>query len=200
MPSLSDLRSVDPYEFEEVVAKVWDSKGYNTNLRKKSNDKGVDVEATSGNHKVLIQAKRYADGNKVGGPDVRKYATLYQQDPSANQVIIVTTGSFTSQAKEIAAEQNVKIINGQEFIDMVSNYNINLDSADKGVLGDTESTEDPEPDTIVNPLALHFMAILLLIPILFLTIIPWTAIFGDSVVILFLDYLIAYMLVRRIFV
>lgn len=129
MSSISAVRSMDPYDFEKLVAKVWSSKGYNTNVRKGSNDKGVDVEATSGNHKILIQAKRYAANNKIGGPDVRKYATLYQQDPAANQIIIVTTSSFTSQAKEIAAEQNITIIDGSRFIDMIKKNNIQLNKS-----------------------------------------------------------------------
>lgn len=129
MSNLSAIRSMDPYDFEKLVAKVWDSQGYNTNVRQASNDKGVDVEATSGNHKILIQAKRYAARNKIGGPDVRKYATLYQQDPDANQVIIVTTSSFTSQAKEIAAEQNITTIDGQRFISLMNENNIQLNDS-----------------------------------------------------------------------
>lgn len=126
MSKLATIRSMNPYNFENLVAKVWDSKGYTTSVQQGSNDKGVDVEAISRKHKILIQAKRYSADNKIGGPDVRKYATLYQQDPTADQVIIVTTSSFTSQAKEIAAEQNVTIINGHEFSNMLGKQNIQL--------------------------------------------------------------------------
>lgn len=131
MSSLSDVRSMDPYDFEKLVARVWSSKGYETNVRKRSNDKGVDIEANSGNHKILIQAKRYSAGSKIGGPDVRKYATLYQQDPNSDQVILVTTSSFTSQAKEIASEQNVTIIDGSEFMNMMNEQSINLNNTNK---------------------------------------------------------------------
>jgi hypothetical protein len=115
---------MSPYEFEEAVADVWSAKGYNTTVKSQTNDKAVDVVATSGTHKILIQAKRYATGNKIGGPDVRKYATLYQQDPDADEVVIVTTSSFTSQAKEIAAEQGVRIINGSQFSKLVDKHSI----------------------------------------------------------------------------
>jgi len=125
MTDISKLQSIDPYEFEKLVAQVWGAMGYETKIRKKSGDKAIDVEATRGKEKVLIQAKRYSSTNKVGGPDVRKYATLYQQDPFADQVVIVTTSSFTSQAKEIGVEQNVRLINGQEFSQLLANHNLN---------------------------------------------------------------------------
>lgn len=137
MSTLSSLRSMNPYKFERLVAKVWEARGYETTVRKRSNDKAVDVEAVSGSHKILIQVKRYAGNNKIGGPDVRNYATLYQQDPAADQVIIVTTSSFTSQAKEIAAEQNVTLVDGQSFIGMMKEQNIGLNKGRK-----SSSTKD----------------------------------------------------------
>jgi cbb3-type cytochrome oxidase subunit 3 len=115
---------MNPYEFEKLVAKVWEAQGYETTVRKGSNDKAVDVEAVRGNHKILIQAKRYNSSNKIGGPAVRKYATLYQQDSTADQVVIVTTSSFTSQAKEIGAEQNVTLIDGYNLVNFVNKNNI----------------------------------------------------------------------------
>jgi hypothetical protein len=124
MSTLSELQSMGPFEFEKAVADVWSAKGYNTEVKSKTNDKAIDVVAKSGNHRILIQAKRYSTGNKIGGPDVRKYATLYQQDLDADQVIIITTSSFTSQAKEIAAEQGVRIIDGRQFSNLVDEYNI----------------------------------------------------------------------------
>ena len=150
MSSLSDVRSMDPYDFEKLVARVWSSKGYETNVRKASNDKGVDIEANSGNHKILIQAKRYAANSKIGGPDVRNYATLYQQDPTADQVIIVTTSSFTQQAKEIAAEQNITIVNGSNFVDMMEKNSIQLDEPDQKVRSYTPSKNYKEKHKYFN--------------------------------------------------
>jgi hypothetical protein len=121
---LKELQLMDPYDFEELVAEIWEAEGFTTNVRQGSRDRGIDVEAVKDQYKVLIQAKRYSSGNKVGSQEVRKYATLYQQDQMANEVAIVTTSQFTSEAKKIATEQNVTIIDGKNTVEMLDDRNI----------------------------------------------------------------------------
>lgn len=121
---------MDPYEFEELVAKIWELQGYETTVRKGSGDKGIDIEATKQMpicEKVLIQAKRYAEGNKIGSGQVRKYATLYQQVPDADTVVLVTTGEFTSQAEELALDLDVKAIDGEDFAELYNESHIERD-------------------------------------------------------------------------
>lgn len=119
MPSLQQLQGMDPYDFEALVAEVWEAKGYDTHVRQGSQDRAIDVEAVKDSERVLIQAKRYSSDNKVGSEDVRKYATLWQQEPSASQIILVTTSTFTSEAKKVAAEQNLGLVNGENFLEMM---------------------------------------------------------------------------------
>ena len=122
---------MDAYDFEELVGKVWEAKGYDTHVRQGSQDRAIDVEAVQEGQRVLIQAKRYSSDNKVGAEDVRKYATLWQQEPGATEVILVTTSSFTSEAKRIALEQNVTIVDGSGFVDMMEEESIEDDSEAK---------------------------------------------------------------------
>lgn len=131
MVSLQQLQGMDPYDFEELVAEVWEAKGYDTHVRQGSQDRAIDVEAVQGGQRILIQAKRYSSDNKVGSEDVRKYATLYQQEPDANRVIVVTTSTFTSEAKRVAAEQNVSIIDGPSFVEMMEEEEVEDGSATK---------------------------------------------------------------------
>lgn len=117
------LQQIDPYEFEKVVAEVWKLQGYDTTVRQGSGDRGVDVEAIKKkpvDQKVLIQVKRYTNQNKVGSEEVRKYATLYQQVPDTDTVVIVTTGDFTSEAETLASDLGVKIIDGPGISEIVS--------------------------------------------------------------------------------
>lgn len=123
MVTKQDIQSIDPYDFEELVAKLWDNKGYTTNLRKKSNDKGIDIEAKKGDIKEVIQVKRYSEGNKIGSADVRKYATLYQQT-DANNVVLVTSGGVTKQARDLADDLNIKIIDGSGVVRQFNKYSI----------------------------------------------------------------------------
>lgn len=95
---LSLLRSMDPYEFEEVVGEVWSNIGYTTNVLRGSNDRGIDVIAKTPDpfpRTQLIQVKKYSPENKIGSKTIREYRTLYEQEPTADRAILVTTGYFT---------------------------------------------------------------------------------------------------------
>jgi restriction system protein len=120
---------MDPYEFEELVAELWELQGYETTVRKGSGDRGIDVEAikkTPFEQKLLIQAKRYTEGNKIGSEEVRNYATLYQQVSDADTVVIVTTSEYTTEAERLARDLNVKIIDSNSLIDMISDNYTNI--------------------------------------------------------------------------
>lgn len=119
---LQKLRRVDPYEFGTFIAKIWENRGYNATIRDGSGDRGIDVEAGYDDEKHLIQVKRYSADNKVTSQEVRKYATLYQQVDYANQVILVTSGYFTSEAKELAQDLNVEAIDGDSLFQLIDRY------------------------------------------------------------------------------
>lgn len=107
------LQEMDPYQFEHLVADLWKFQGYETTVRQGSSDRGIDIEAERSEpfyEKLLIQAKRYSDDNKVGSEEVRNYATLYQQVPDADSVIIVTTGEVTSEAEVLSNDLDVKLV------------------------------------------------------------------------------------------
>jgi hypothetical protein len=117
--SVSDFQNLDPYQFEEEVAEVWGGMGFDAEVTKGSSDRGIDVKATRSDpyeKRILIQAKRYKDSNKVGAETVRKCAGMNRDD--VDEVIIVTTSNFTSQARSEAREKNVKLIDGQKFLEL----------------------------------------------------------------------------------
>jgi hypothetical protein len=154
--SLSELQQIDPYKFEHLIGKLWQKKGYSTNVRQQSGDRGIDVVATDGSEKVLIQAKRYTGKNKVGSQEVRKYATLYQQVSSADEVCIVTTGLFTNEARKLAIDLNVSIFNGEDVIGLLQSHSesiaidtdlsANVDSVSKSAKKAKLKRERLDPD------------------------------------------------------
>ena len=153
MVTKQQLQSMDPYEFEELVAELWESKGYTTNVRKKSGDKAVDIDAERGGRKEVIQVKRYSGDNKIGSKEVREYATLYQQT-DANQVVLVTSGGITNQARELGPELGVQLIDGSQLVqELSSQKNINIQSLG-GDTSDTDltSTRTTKDSTQGNPL------------------------------------------------
>jgi restriction system protein len=116
---------MDPYDFEKLVAEVWKLQGYQTSVRQGSGDRGIDVEATKQepvSEKVLIQAKCYRESNKIGSKAVREYATLYQQVPETDTVVIVTTSEFTSPAEKLAVDLKIKTVNGNSFARLVKKH------------------------------------------------------------------------------
>jgi len=140
-----ELQSVDPSVFEQFVADVWDARGWNTRVTRDSTDRGVDVIATQRTpfrQKHVIQAKRYSDSNPVGSPELQQYASLRRQE-DADVVIVVTSGRFSEQAKSVARDLNVKLVDGGDLYNLISSDN--LSSITDEYL-DTDEDNDSEAD------------------------------------------------------
>lgn len=124
-PTLAVLESIDPYDSEHLVAKVWEKQGYSTEVTDGSNDRGIDIvarkqEPTS--EKQLLQVKRYSQDNRVGSREIRKYATLYQQDSDVDTVVLVTTSTFTDEAIGLTGDLDVKPIDGVRLQSMIADH------------------------------------------------------------------------------
>lgn len=90
-------------KFEELIAEIIRSKGFDVTLTTKTRDGGKDIIALYknpfGNQMFIVECKKYANNKKVGVELVRglygvKVAEKY------NQAILVTTSTFTKDAKE----------------------------------------------------------------------------------------------------
>lgn len=129
---LDRLRRMDEYEFEHLVADLWEHRGWTTEVTQGSNDRGIDVVATKRtpfSQKQLIQAKRYGEGNKIGSPAIQQYSSLRHQEADVDAIVVVSTSSFTPQAEQAARDLNVKLIDGESLYDLV------LESGAESVLG-----------------------------------------------------------------
>lgn len=117
----SALQSMDNEKFEHWVAELWSRQGWETEVSQKSQDKSLDVLAEKSqpyHQRHAIQAKRYQAGNKVGGPSINEYATLTDYF-DADAAVVVTTSGFTTDARERAETLGVKLVNGDDLIDMI---------------------------------------------------------------------------------
>jgi restriction endonuclease Mrr len=121
---LSQLRGMDPYEFEELVAKIWRKQGWNAEATSGSADRGVDVVATKQDafetRRHLIQVKRHGENSTVGSEDIQRYASLYQRDEQVDNVFIVTSNRFTAEAMEVAKRRGVSTVGGDELYEMLT--------------------------------------------------------------------------------
>lgn len=120
---LSHLRQIDEYEFEHFVADLWEGYGWETEVTSGSNDRGIDIVAEKRkpfHQKHFVQVKRWGSDNKVGGPDIRQYSSLRHGKSDVDAVVVVTTSSFSAQAKAEAEDLNVKLVDGPTLYGIIS--------------------------------------------------------------------------------
>jgi len=147
---------MDPYEFEHFVADLWDRIGWETTVSTASADKGVDITARKSQpyeQLLLIQAKRYGPNTTVGSPDVQQYASLRHQFENVDKVLIVTTNGYSRQAREIAADLNVKLIDGDGLVELIDEYDSldlvaeYLDFIEPVVQSNSDESVHPDPES-----------------------------------------------------
>ncbi|MEZ3118069.1 restriction endonuclease [Halobaculum sp. MBLA0147] len=112
------LQTMDPSHFEEFVADAWGELGWETRTVGEPGDRGIDVIATDGDGKQLIQAKRYGPETTVGSPEVQQYASLQLQENGVDDVVIVTTETFSQQARPLASELDVTLVDDETLLEM----------------------------------------------------------------------------------
>ncbi|MDN4489258.1 restriction endonuclease [Demequina sp. SYSU T00068] len=88
---------------------------------------GVINQDRLGIDRIYIQAKRYADGNTIGRPDVQGFlGALHHAGASGG--IFVTTSDFSSGAREFAAsaKPRVVLINGKELGELLVEHGVGV--------------------------------------------------------------------------
>lgn len=109
-------------EFEQAIAALCRRDGC-TRVRVVggAGDLAADVLATTpGGRRILIQAKRYAPGNRVGSPEVQRVGGTYQLVHRADLAIVVTTSSYTAAAEGYARTAGIRLVDGTELASWAS--------------------------------------------------------------------------------
>lgn len=110
--SLSDIYAMSPGRFEEFVGFLFQQGGYSVKVVGQTGDQGIDIEmhhnTLHGPVRVVVQCKRYQ--GTVGQPIVREFYGSFAEH--AAEGYLVTTGTFTTPAKEWAASRPLKLIDG----------------------------------------------------------------------------------------
>lgn len=104
--------NLDPWEFEELVADVFQRHGFNAVVTQKTRDGGKDIVATFEMGGVLyntyFECKQYAPNRPVGAKVVRElYGKLNME--CIDKGVIVTTSHFTRDAIREAKGTNGRI-------------------------------------------------------------------------------------------
>jgi restriction endonuclease Mrr len=140
------LHSLTSDQFEAYLADLWEQQGYVTEQTQGSHDYGVDVFAHPQDREQLevIQAKRNKPGNTVGGPTVQRTIGAREQH-NATKAVVATTSSFTSNAKTVAQQAEVELIDGTDLAKL--DQRLNTDTRE------TASTEKARRERAIRRVA-----------------------------------------------
>ncbi len=128
---LKVLLALPPAGFERLAQRILREAGFTqVTVTGQSGDGGIDGFGTLQiNHlvsfKVLFQCKRYS--RSVSSPEVRDFRGAMAG--RADKGIIITTGTFTAEAKKEASRDGVppiELIDGEKLIDMLENLETGL--------------------------------------------------------------------------
>jgi restriction system protein len=115
---IESIRGLSWRRLETLVAEAYRMDGYSVvGNSGPGSDGGVDILARKDGETVLVQCKQWK-AQKVGVKTVREMFGLLNSE-GANEVHVVTSGSFTQEAKDFAANKPIKLIDGPMLFQMV---------------------------------------------------------------------------------
>lgn len=130
---LATLRGLSPDGFERFCQRVLRESGFQeVTVTGRSGDGGIDgIGILQVNplvsFKVLFQCKRYNDSGSVTPAQVRDFRGAMMG--RADKGIIITTGSFTADARKEALRDGVppiELVDGEKLIDMLESLELGL--------------------------------------------------------------------------
>ncbi len=128
---LAQIRNEEPKFFEGLIVDLMLSMGYGGReglgeVLGRSGDGGVEGlinQDALGVDKIYLQAKRYAQEDKISGEKIRGFSGTLRQKQVAKG-IFVTTSSFTPDAVDTAEDLNIILIDGHRLAELMIQYNI----------------------------------------------------------------------------
>ena len=136
---LERVRALSPSVFEQLVVDVLPTMGYGGSegygmITQASNDGGIDGvidQDALGLSKIYVQAKRYGEKNSVGRPEVQSFVGVMHGQ--ATQGVFITSGSFTSGAREYAKNLggglSLVLIDGERLAHLMIKYRVGVQVA-----------------------------------------------------------------------
>ena len=115
--SLSDLKRMHPFKFEDYVAKLYKNMGYSVKQTKRTGDGGKDIVATKNGQTYFVECKRYSDPINVH--KMRDFVGACVLGGKDIKGIYVTPSSFTNDAKSAANRIGIQMIDGNKLMSMI---------------------------------------------------------------------------------
>ena len=132
------LISKSPYEFQDMVAVLLRAMGYHTPfIAPKGKDGGIDIIAYldplgAQTPRIKVQVKHKPD-TAIGASEVRALSGILKAGDIA---LFVTSGTYSADARNAASgnDKFIRLIDGNDFIDMWQEYYDKMTDDDKNML------------------------------------------------------------------
>lgn len=113
---------LDPWQMQDLVGGLLEAMNYQVRISPKGPDGGVDIIAhrdAFGFEKPIIKVQVKHRNVAAGGPEIQQ---LLGANPIEANSLFVSTGGFTSQAKTVARQHNVKLVDLSDLVDLVMEW------------------------------------------------------------------------------
>ncbi len=128
-------QEVKGHPFAEFVAHLLNTMGYRTRVSPEGPDGGIDIVAHKdelGFEPPIIKVQVKSSEGSIGDPAV---SALYGKVSASEFGLLVTLGTFTTQAKNFAkSKSNLRLIDGDDLVQLVFQHYDQFDSRYKGLL------------------------------------------------------------------
>lgn len=116
---IESIRKLSWRRFEELVGEAYRRQGYRVAENGSSGpDGGVDLVISKDGKKYLVQCKQWRN-QKVGVKVVREIFGLLTAD-GANGAIVISSGSFTDEARDFARGKHLELVDGAGLAAMIA--------------------------------------------------------------------------------
>ncbi|MFD2444095.1 restriction endonuclease [Bacillus sp. CGMCC 1.16607] len=123
---IQDVDTMTGVQFEYFLKLIFSQKGYKVQTTKVTGDYGADLVMTTGDKRIVVQAKRYS--KRVGIKAIQEVVSsiaFYK----ASEGWAITNNEFTDAAVQLAKANGIKLIERNELINMISQLDENQTAA-----------------------------------------------------------------------
>ena len=133
---VQQLRSIDWFQFEQLVALVYRKQGYAVSRRGGANpDGGIDLVIEMNGTRTAVQCKHWKTWN-VGVKAVREFLGALT-DAGIQRGLFITLGGYTGDAKRLADKHGIEVVNETGLAGMLEATDARFDPAALEILNDT---------------------------------------------------------------
>ncbi|MCD9020216.1 restriction endonuclease [Cohnella silvisoli] len=128
------IDKLDAWQMQDLFGGLLEAMGYQVRISPKGPDGGVDIIAhrdAFGFEKPIIKVQLKHRKVAAGGPEIQQ---LLGANPIGASSLFVSTGGFTSQAKTVAQQHSVKLVDLTDLVELVNEWYEKMTAEKKALL------------------------------------------------------------------